>query len=140
MQKYFKLFSKYPLTNPMDYYIIRLSNKTSDSKEDKTMKAYGANKATEFTKKQISVIYGKAKAGELKVEKWYMSRLYDLADYYGYDDNRSVEQEERGILELIENVFAGQLEKAQETINEAQERVFNLMSRKYQAKCNHEYI
>lgn len=37
MQKYFKLFSKYPLTNPMDYYIIRLSNKTSDSKEETYM-------------------------------------------------------------------------------------------------------
>lgn len=108
--------------------------------EDKKMKVYGANKATEFTKKQISVIYGKAKSGDLKIEKWYMSRLYDLADYYGYDDNKNVEDEERGILELIENVFSGHLEKAQEIINEAQERVFNLMSRKYQAKCNCEYV
>ena len=46
------------------------------------MKNYGANKATEFSKKQISVIYGMAKRVELKVEKWVMSDLYDLADYY----------------------------------------------------------
>ena len=69
------------------------------------MKEYGANKATEFSKKQISVIYSKAKNGELKVEKWYMSRLYDLAEYYGYDYNRSVEFEERSILKIIESVF-----------------------------------
>lgn len=33
------------------------------------MRNYGANKATEFTKKQIGVIYRMAKNGELKVEK-----------------------------------------------------------------------
>lgn len=32
------------------------------------MKRYGSNKTTEFTKKQISVIYSKAKSEELKVE------------------------------------------------------------------------
>lgn len=34
------------------------------------MKNYGAMKATEFTRKQIGVIYSKAKKGELKIEKW----------------------------------------------------------------------
>ncbi len=33
---------------------------------------YGANKATEFSKKQIGVIFGMAKRGELKVEKFIM--------------------------------------------------------------------
>ena len=39
------------------------------------MRNYGANKATEFTKKQINVIFAKAKAGELKVESWIMKKL-----------------------------------------------------------------
>lgn len=100
------------------------------------MKQYGANKATEFSKKQISVIYGKAKSGELKIEKWYMSRLYDLADYYGYDDNRSVEEEEVFILQIIDAVFSGNTEKAQELIDSETEKHFNLMGRKYQSRCN----
>ena len=42
------------------------------------MKVYGTYFATEFTKKQINVIYGKAKNGELKVEKWFIRDLYEL--------------------------------------------------------------
>ena len=34
------------------------------------MKQYGANKATEFTKKQIGVIFANAKSGNLKIENW----------------------------------------------------------------------
>lgn len=30
------------------------------------MKSYGDKKATEFSKKQINVVFGKAKAGELR--------------------------------------------------------------------------
>lgn len=104
------------------------------------MKRYGAKKATEFTKKQISVIYSKAKCGELKIEKWYMNRLYDLSEYYGYDDNRSIEGEESTILAIIDNVFQNNIKKAQEIIENEQERMFNALSKKYQAKCNHEYI
>lgn len=49
------------------------------------MKQYGAMKATEFSRKQIGVIFAKAKAGELKVEKFVMSDFYTMADYYDYD-------------------------------------------------------
>lgn len=104
------------------------------------MKRYGANKATEFTKKQISVIYGKAKSGDLKVEKWYMSRLYDLADYYGYDDNKSVEESERNILEILKNIFAGKVETAQKLIDECTERTFYKLSARYQKSADRTYI
>lgn len=57
------------------------------------MRRYGMNQATEFSKKQISVIYGKAKAGQLKIEKWLISRFYDLADFYGIDWNRGIEKD-----------------------------------------------
>lgn len=59
------------------------------------MKQYGLMKATEFTKKQVNVIFAKAKHGELKVEKWFISELYTLADYYNYDDNRSANAAKR---------------------------------------------
>lgn len=82
------------------------------------MKEYGASKATEFTKKQIGVIYSLAKKGDLKVERWIISDLYDLAEYYGYDDNGTVEDSERKILKILENVFAGNINVAQELIND----------------------
>ena len=86
------------------------------------MKEYGFNKATEFTKKQIGVIYYKAKSGELKVEKWFMSFLYDLADYYGTDSNRLVEERESEVLKILDNVFSNKIDEAQELINEKELR------------------
>lgn len=104
------------------------------------MKTYGAKKSTEFTKKQIGMIFRLAKNGELKVEKWYMARLYDLADYYGYDDNRSVEQDEKAILGILDEVFAGNIQKAQELINRDSEKIFGLYGRKTQDKCNRDLV
>lgn len=100
------------------------------------MKQYGAMKATEFSKKQISVIYGKAKAGQLKVEKWFMSELYNLADYYGYDDNRTVEFSEMEVKEILNAVFANNNDDAQALINYCTEKWFNAYGKKTQAKCD----
>lgn len=94
------------------------------------MKEYGSKKATEFTRKQIGVIYGMAKNGELSVEKWVMSDLYNLADYYGYDDNGSVAESEKKVLEILEAVFRRDTEKAQELIDKYTENTFELLSRK----------
>lgn len=102
------------------------------------MKQYGFNKATEFTKKQINVIYGKAKSGQLKVEKWYMSNLYDLADYYGYDDNRSVEFEEVFVKKILNAVFDGDMETAQNIIEERTNKIYESLSRKNKERCNRE--
>lgn len=100
------------------------------------MKAYGANKATEFSKKQISVIYMKAKNGELKVEKWVIGEFYDLAEYYGYDDNRNVERAESKILNILDSVFAGEMDKAQKLIDQYTADEFKSMSAKAQKKAN----
>lgn len=94
------------------------------------MKEYGSKKATEFTRKQIGVIYGMAKSGKLSVEKWVMSDLYNLADYYGYDDNGSVAESEKKVLEILEAVFGNETEKAQELIDKYTEKTFELLSRK----------
>lgn len=100
------------------------------------MKVYGAKKATEFTKKQIGVIYGMAKNGELKVEKWVISDLYNLADYYGFDDNRTVEGAERKVLAILDAVFAKDIEKAQQLLDDYTEKTFNLLSRKNQQRAD----
>ncbi len=104
------------------------------------MKRYGMNKATEFTAKQISVIYGKAKRGELKVEKWYMKNLYDLADYYGYDYNGSVEFAERYVLNILDKVFNGDLVEAQKLIDLHQEQEFMCLSAKYKEKADKQLV
>lgn len=100
------------------------------------MKAYGANKATEFSRKQISVIYMKAKTGELKVEKWVIGEFYDLAEYYGYDDNNAVASMESKILNILNAVFAGEMDKAQELIDQYTADGFQSMSTKAQKKAN----
>lgn len=104
------------------------------------MKRYGANKATEFTRKQIGVIFAKAKNNELKVEKWIMSDFYNMADYYGYDDNGSVEDAEREILAILEAVFSKDNEKAQELIDNYTERTWNLISKKRQNEADRSHV
>lgn len=81
------------------------------------MKRYGMMKATEFTKKQINVIYAKAKSGELAVERWFLKKMYDLADYYSYDYNGSAAREEGNVLRILESVFANDIEEAQKKID-----------------------
>lgn len=100
------------------------------------MKQHGFYKSTEFTKKQINVIWMNAKNDELKVEKWFLSELYELADYYGYDSNRNVEHEERQVKDILEAVFAKDIEKAQELIDRTADDWYNSYSRKNQAKCD----
>lgn len=82
------------------------------------MRSYGAMKATEFTKKQINVLYALNKNGVLEIAPEVLKRFYNLADYYGYDDNGSVEWDERKVLIIIDAVFAKDYEKAQRFINE----------------------
>ncbi len=100
------------------------------------MKQYGMNKATEFTSKQISVIYGKAKRGELKVEKWFIKDLYDLAEYYGCDYNGSVAYKESKVIRILESIFSNDNEKAQTLIDEMSEDLYASYGKKYQAQCD----
>ena len=103
--------------------------KDRSREEARHMKTYANGmKATEFSKKQISVIYGKAKNGELKVEKWMMSDMYNLADFYGYDYNANVSRFEQRVKRILEAVFAGDLENAQQLIDDYTAWLFDLLS------------
>lgn len=104
------------------------------------MKQYGFFKATEFSAKQISVIYRKAKNGELNVEKWVINRLYELAEYYNYDSNGSVSDEEIDIKKILETVFANDLATAQKLIDKYTKRTFGLLGAKKQAKCDRSLV
>lgn len=104
------------------------------------MKIYGANKATEFTKKQISVVFRNAKEGNLKVEKHIVNDFYNLADYYGYDDSESVERAEFHIMQILDDVFAGDFEKAQNLIDRYTERAIADLTPARIAKLNRELV
>ena len=105
------------------------------------MRAYkNGMKATEFTRKQIGVIYRNAKLGNLKVENWIISEFYNLADYYGHDDNRNVENDEKAIKSILDSVFADDLAKAQELIDKYTEKSFNLLGLKMQNSINREFV
>ena len=104
------------------------------------MKSYGPNKATEFTKKQINVIYGKAKGGELHLEKWLVSRLYDMADFYGQDYSGEAEREERYILRALEQVFSGNVAAAQETLDNYKDSCLNSFTTNYLNKLDRTII
>lgn len=62
--------------------------------------------------------------------------MYDLANYYGYDDNRTVETAERRVLEILKNVFNSDLETAQNLINETSDAFYNSYGKKEQAICD----
>lgn len=98
------------------------------------MKQYGNKKATEFNKRDLSPIYKMAKDGELKVEKWFMNELYDLAEYYGYDDNRAVEFMEKDVLDILK------AEDKQSAIDEVSNKWFERLSKKAQLKAVRAYV
>lgn len=104
------------------------------------MRSYGSRKATEFTKKQIGVIYRLAKERKLEVEKGEMADLYNLADYYGYDDNGNVARNESYILSILEDVFSNNLKSAQEKINELQKNTFESLSIKNQRRWDKAFV
>lgn len=105
------------------------------------MKTYkNGMKATEFNKGQIGQIYKKAKNGELKVERFIMSDLYDMAEYYNYDHNGSAERAERQIKKIIAAVESNNTTEAQELIDAYTVETYNLLSLKAQKTANRELV
>lgn len=104
------------------------------------MKRYGLNKATEFTRKQINLAYRNAKQGNLKVEKWMMNRMYDLSDYYGTDDDGSIQKFEQRVKHILSLILEEDFENAQVQINNLTEWVFNSFTPKYQKRLDRNFI
>ena len=105
------------------------------------MKTYGNGmKATEFSKKQVNVLFAKAKNHELQIETWFMKKMYDLASFYGYDYNYSIERVEADIRQILEAVFAGEQDKAQHLIENATASLFDSYTEKYQRTFDRNFI
>lgn len=102
------------------------------------MKVYGNGmKATEFNKKDLAPIYRMAKEGTLKVEKWFMNDLYNMADYYNFDNNGNVARYETKVLSLLTIEDVAELQTA---IDEMTESEYNLLGVKAQKSANRNMV
>jgi len=76
-----------------------------------------------ITRKMANVIFACAKAGKIKLERWQMSSIYNLADKssddYIIDWNGNTSKEVDAVREILNCVFSGDFEKAQAKINKA---------------------
>lgn len=74
-----------------------------------------------ITRKQANAIFACAKAGKIKLERWQMSSIYNLADISGddctIDWNGSINKEIEIVRDILACVFAGDYQKAQAKIN-----------------------
>lgn len=105
------------------------------------MKAYAnGKKATEYNKGQIGRIYRLAKEGTLKVEKWMMNDIYGYAEYYGFDDNKAVEDFESRVLDIIAAANENDIEKTQKLIDDFTAHEYENLSMSWQAKVNRNFV
>ena len=77
------------------------------------MKRYGANKKAEVNSK---LIYKAAKEGKITIPLWYFLEAKSTGEYYGYDDNRSIERAEGKFRMVTDAIEAENYEEAQNII------------------------
>lgn len=72
-----------------------------------------------FTRKQINVIYGASKRGDLKVRKGFFTYFYFLVESHNayYDPYEDMPKENKAIRSILDSIFAGKIAKAQKAID-----------------------
>lgn len=83
-----------------------------------------------LTRKQVNVVYANAKKGNIRVEKWMISQMYELADETEQiiDWNGSIGSKLDKCRMILDAIFANDYEKAQRIIDWAFD--INLYGRK----------
>lgn len=100
------------------------------------MKIYANGmKSSNIKKSDLAPLYKKAKAGDVQVEKWFMSKMYDLAGFYGYDDNCTMQRFEN----RIERILSAK-DELQTVINEMTELTLQEYTLKYQSKFDRSFV
>lgn len=93
-----------------------------------------------ITRKQVNVLFAKAKAGELKIERFAISAMYDLADGYFWEAGESMKEDEKNVKAAVNNVFNGKMSAAQDRINKYTAEIFGRCTEKKQAELNRAYV
>lgn len=125
------------------YNIIKIKREANSKKleREKVMKAYANGmKSSTVSRKQVGVLYGMAKRGEVKIEKFVMADFYDISDYYGYDDNRTLENDESSLKEMINLAFEKKYDELQEAVDKYSEKLFHSFSKKRQQESDRSLV
>lgn len=84
-----------------------------------------------ITRKQIDVIFSKAKAGELNVEKWMINSLYRMTEMGSFPYTTYVE-----IKHILDDVFSGNISNAQRLIDEMTEEEYKKLCKYHELDRN----
>lgn len=84
-----------------------------------------------ITRKQIDVIFSKAKAGELNVEKWMMKTLYQVTEIGSLPYTTYVE-----IKHILDDIFSGNISNAQRLIDEMTEEEYKKLCKYHELDRN----
>lgn len=101
------------------------------------MKKYGANKKAEVNSK---LIYRAAKEGRISIPLWYYLEAKKTGEYYGYDDNHSVERAETFFRMVTDAISEGNDSEAQEKIEFHMKSLESEYTSKYFAKLPKQMI
>ena len=100
------------------------------------MKYYSSS----ISKKQVNVIFAKAKAGELKIERWVMRDFYSIVNFDGIDWNGSTARLSDDVSRILDNIFEGNIEKAQSRIDFYTKSTFDGYTDKGKATLQRELV
>ena len=95
------------------------------------MEQYGANKKAEVNSK---LIYRAAKEGRISIPLWYFMEAKSVGEYYGYDDNRSIERAEGRFQIVTKALEEGNDIEAQRLVDNHMKSIEADYSPKYFAK------
>lgn len=84
-----------------------------------------------ITRKQIDVIFSKAKTGELNVEKWMMKTLYQVTETGSLPYTTYVE-----IKHILDDIFSGNISNAQRLIDEMTEEEYKKLCKYHELDRN----
>lgn len=104
------------------------------------MKRFGSTIKSEITRKQVNVIFGASKRGNVQVDPIVMTALYDHAErtYTSVSDNdvivAVIDHDDAKIKAIIKYIFANDFDEAQAVIDEYSKDIIEAVNYEKQKK------